>query len=461
MIPTPLTSADVPAGALHLWVPTADSLRAWTGRTVDPRRPGYDQDMRVREDPDGAAPVSAWIGLRTLLGPTTGADVAEMLTRFTAQHESLRSSLALVGDTVVRRTLAPYELRFEGLACGALGSDDAADIITKHFFRVCRPTGTPPYAFATVETASGTYLYAAFDHVTFDGLSAYNAVAALAALHAEVRRGDPVPPALPSYADVAEQERAMGESILPEDPRLAIWRAFLADGRSPAAPHGSGVLRGAKYDHILVSQHLATADEASRVTAHWRERQVNSGVLWTALLLEALTDPVLTTTTVSTMISTHNRPSPAWLSSMGWFAGVAPLQVPVAPESTITDWIEGCARAWRISAAAGTLALPFVASALSADVEPTMVLSLIDASRIMGHERWTALEGRIFLGDVAPSGQIHVWLSLLPDGAYLSTRLPLSPGSHQWIEDGADRLRRLASHLAMSRPHALTYEDAT
>lgn len=461
MIPTPLTTADVPAGHLRLWAPTASSLSALAVALPDLRRPSYDQEMRVHEDPAGEAPVSAWIGLRTLLGATTPSDVGETLTRFVAQHESLRSSFTVGGAGILRRTLAAYDLRFEPLDCGELTAEQACTILTEHFFRVCRPTGMPPYAFATVETDRGAYLYAAFDHVSFDGLSAYNAIAALAALHAEVRRGDPVPPPMPSYADIGESERRVGESLSPTDPRLDVWRAFFSAGRTPDAPHSSGVIRGERYDHELVTQPIATASAVSQLTETWRARSVSSGVLWTALLLEALADPVRSATTVSTMISTHNRPSPAWLGSMGWFAGVAPLQLHVAPETTINGWIHQCALAWRPAAAAGGFPLPLVARALGVNVEPTLVLSLIDSSRIMGHERWADLEGRIFLGEVAPNGQIHVWLSLLPDGAYLTTRLPIAEGSHPWIERGADRMRRLTAAAGTPLSSSLTYEDAS
>jgi hypothetical protein len=461
VIPHTLTSADIPAGHLRLWAPTAGSLDAWLHAPIDPRLPTFDQEMRVHEDPRGQAPVSAWIGLRTFLGPTRPHDVADTLTRFTAQHESLRSCFALEDGGIARRTLAAYELRFEPLDCGELDSEQAYTILAEHFFRVCRPTGRPPFAFATLETEAGAHLYAAFDHVSFDGLSAYNAVGALAALHAEVRRGDPVPSPHPSYADLGDEERKAARTMAADDPRLGIWRGFYAEGRTPAAPLRSGVVRGERYDHVLVSHPIATSEEVDQLTASWRAQGVSSGVLWTALLLKALADPVRTETTVSTMISTHNRPSPAWLGSMGWFAGVAPLPLHLSPTSTVADWVDRCAAAWRPAAAAGALPLPLVARALDVNVEPTLVLSLIDSARIMGHERWSALEGQILLGDVGPSGQIHVWLSLLPDGAYLTTRLPLTDEGLPWIEAGAQRVRELATTALAPSTCSLTYEDVS
>ena len=85
------------------------------------------------------------------------------------------------------------------------------------------------------------------------------------------------------------------------------------------------------------------------------------------------------------------------------------------------------------------------------------MLSIIDGSRIEGHEWWQPLGSSIQLGDVPSSSQTHIWLTVVPEGVTLATRLPLAPGARDWLDAVADRFARLVESAAAT-PFALQQE---
>ena len=91
---------------------------------------------------------------------------------------------------------------------------------------------------------------------------------------------------------------------------------------------------------------------------------------------------------------------------------------------------------------------------------PQVVISTIDGSRVDGHEWWRTLGAGIQLGDVPPSSQTHLWLTILPEGVSLVTRLPLAPGSRTWLDGVAARLTALvdAERAAPFAPQELIAE---
>ena len=191
---------------------------------------------------------------------------------------------------------------------------------------------------------------------------------------------------------------------------------------------------------------------AARLDLPYAAEGIPTGMLWTALLMQAMGDEV------HAMVSTHGRPSPLWKESVGWFAGVAPFALSMPTGASTRDWVLAAVETWRVSAPAAALPLGLVHRLLDVPVCPQVVISTIDGSRVDGHEWWRTLGAGIQLGDVPPSSQTHLWLTILPEGVSLVTRLPLAPGSRTWLDGVAARLTALvdAERAAPFAPQELT-----
>lgn len=437
MIPCSLDQQDIRGGDVIRWELDAASLDAWSRATLDPRPASYDQLGRLREDEDGTAEWSAWIGLSVLLPEASSESVERTLTEWFRQHESLRSQLRLIDGEPRRRTLEPEDVAFTPRALGHHESGAVRELLRREFHEGCRPTRSPACVFFTVEAEHGYVLHAAFDHITFDGLSAYGAVGAIAGLHTAIVGGVHEPQTSPSFVESAALEVAAGEATPSDDPRLEPWRAFLGEGRIPGAPEESTIDPTVSYDHDLVRHEVCDGDLAAQLDLAYATEGIPTGMLWTAILMQAIgSDPHV-------LMSTHGRASSLWIESVGWFAGVAPLSMSMPAGADTRDWVVEATRVWREVAPAAALPLGLVHRLLDVPIEPQIVLSIIDGSRIDGHEWWRTLGSSIQLGDVPPSSQTHIWLTILPEGVSLVTRLPEAPGARVWMDEVAHRFSRL------------------
>ena len=57
----------------------------------------------------------------------------------------------------------------------------------------------------------------------------------------------------------------------------------------------------------------------------------------------------------------------------------------------------------------------------------------MDSRHCPGHENW-GTEDSVFLGDVEPSDEMHLWLNAMPWGTELINRVPNTPQSTAWLE---------------------------
>jgi hypothetical protein len=451
LTPCTLARQTLLGGDVTRWDLDATSLERWDASPLDQRPPSHDQLGRLHEDPDGSNRWSAWIGLSVLLPDATTETVGRTLTEWFRQHESLRSHLTLDDEQPHRRTLAPEHVDFTPIVLGGHDPEALRELLTREFHTRCRPTRRPACALFTVEVEHGHVLHAAFDHITFDGLSAYAAVGHIAGLHTAVVNEVHRPRTSPSHVDLAATEIAVCDDVDPADERLLPWRDFLRGGRIPAAPAASGIDPEGHYDHDLVRHDVCSGDVAAMLALQYSAEGIPTGMLWAAILMQALGDDV------HVLMSTHGRPSSLWSDSVGWFAGVAPLSMSMPAGCDTSDWVLECVRTWREVASSSALPLGLVHRLLDVPISPQVVLSIIDGSRIEGHEWWQPLGSSIQLGDVPSSSQTHIWLTVVPEGVTLATRLPLAPGARDWLDAVADRFARLVESAAAT-PFALQQE---
>nr|WP_257907724.1 hypothetical protein [Janibacter limosus] len=267
MTPCTLARQTLLGGDVTRWDLDDTSLERWDASPPDQRPPSHDQLGRLHEDPDGSNRWSARIGLSVLLPDATTESVGRTLTEWFRQHESLRSHLTLDDEQPHRRTLAPEHVDFTPVVLGGHDPEALRELLTHEFHTRCRPTRRPACALFTVEVEHGHVLHAAFDHITFDGLSAYAAVGHLAGLHTAVVNEVHRPHTSPSHVDPAATEIAVCEDVDTGDERLGPRRDFLRGGRIPAAPAASGIDPEGRYDHDLVRHDICSGDVACHARA--------------------------------------------------------------------------------------------------------------------------------------------------------------------------------------------------
>lgn len=465
---TPMTPQHVRAGQLTVFAPTSATMAAMAAAPLDPRRLSYDQRDRARAAASDLilnhldAPLpSPWIGLTVDLAGATPDSVAETLRRFVTRHESLRSGITLTdcGDEE-RRTIAgsDYDLTTHALGWGSTHENFAR--LQRVLAATTRAIQWPAHGFATISEPDRpevpTRLVIAVDHSTYDGLSAYLNLAELPAIHdAVLRREPPTEPAI-SFVDFAEEERAIGERMGPEETRLRPWRRLVGHGRElPGLPTSMGVARGEPHPHAMLSLTVATTDEADAFADVAHAQGQTAPMAFTGLLaagLAAQGDRV-----IRCLFSTHGRPCRPSMAAVGWYAAVAPLVIDLGNTHRLRDIMQTTAASWEEAQPGSVIPLGLAADLLGHPVTPALVISYIHGDRVPGHERWRSTHAQIVVGDVPPSDQVHIWINRMPEGTTFDIRLPDTDRCHEWAHRVAAASRgALLTALAAHRSDLVT-----
>lgn len=437
----------VPAGDIHLWVPRSSTLRAFATAAPDPRPVTPDQQRRLevagepREVDDDANP---WIGLRATLHEADFTTFAGTLRRFCARHESLRCMFVRRPDgSFERRIVDAAQIAFQPHFLGH--HDDPAEAFDAVMAELDDRTGPLSWPAATVVTVTDEHgditVFAAFDHVTFDGYSAYLTMGELKQHLRDELRHAPLPEPVGSYVDFAVEQRAVQDAIGPDDPALEPWRrAADATGDLPGLPRATGVRRGDRLRHRLrfptfAGPRLSTAFE------QWADDLgIPRALAYTAVLLQAMgaeeDDRVLTV-----LMSTHNRHRPEYHEAIGWFSGIVPLTVDLGRDLPLVEVVRRTAEAWRFARTAETVPLPLANSLLGTRMRPSVVLSFLESRHCPGRDDWEELDATVFLGEVEPSDEMHVYINAMPYGTELAHRSPDTPPCTEWLDRVMARMR--------------------
>lgn len=444
---------------LTRWTATAEVMSCLAGIPEDNRPLTTDQHGRLRQafgpqSDDGSAP---WIAITTRLENADERSIAGMWRRFFGRHESLRATYRGIctpnGDwTFTRRILAPEQISFQPEDLGMYADRHSAwAAITREFARGALPSFWPAAALITAQDGPDAIVFAAFDHVTYDGYSAYLTVDELPHLHrCEIEGIDAVAPA-GSYLDFAVTQHRAQETLTADSECLTPWRNALSEeGTLPGLPHGTGVSRDMAVPHRMSLEPLATPAQTASFVSFCKTRYVPVGLGFSALLLHAIQAEELTDQ-ISVLMSTHNRDQPQYHHAIGWFAGVAPLTVDLPAGLALTEAMQRVAEGWVHSTTASILTLPLVNDLLGAKAVPSLVLSYLDAHRCPGWQDWTRNGAEVLLGPIPSSDQTHLWINVMPEQTELLFRIPDTQDCRNWITRVASRMRDQLTQIDLDR----------
>lgn len=311
-------------------------------------------------------------------------------------------------------------------------------IASSWFARRAEPTSWPCFGALSIADGDTVVLAVAVDHIAFDGLSAYLSLTELPRLHAGVLAGDPPPGPAPSHVDAVHRSAWEHRDLGQGHPALRLWEEA-APHPAAAPPQGGATAAMSTVSYPLLAG-LALDDLGRAVANRARLPFVLLVALEQALRPE-LPGPY------PYLVSTHNRRGAEREESVGWFAGVAPYPATDA-RLGLLGRAQQLAGRWRDVAAAGALDLPVVAAALDVDVRPRVVVSIVDLTAVEGHETWPATGASTWAGPVAPSDEVHLWLTISPGGLSLEARHQGSPVRHAWTAQVVERCRSALHDLA-------------
>ena len=453
-----LQPRDVPAGHLTLWLASKETQRAVLAAPHDPRPLTADQSAHIDNaptpNPEGSDP-APWIGLSCLIENASRSSVAETLARYVDRHEIMRSIFDTDEFDSTARSLLPIgTATFDPLELGTFDSQENFNRLSRHLAREARCTSWPYAGFATIDTHEGTFLFAAFDHMVFDGYSMYISLDELPRLHAGVLAGDAAPAPALSHADFAHVEHNITAALSNDSTELATWRNALTERRElPGLPRAAGVRDRERHPHEFISIPLLDVAETSHVKAYFREQGISTGFGFLSALLgnAAAREPGRA---VSFLVSTHNRPSPAWGESIGWFAGVVPMSLELKDGASGQETYQALKDQWQSAQSAAVLRMPEVSRRLSASIEPALVVSYMEGKHAPGAESWERNRARALLGPTPPSSQIHLWINAMPSGTYLEVRFPNTRRCREWVFSIAADTRSTLSNIGVGVPES-------
>lgn len=432
-----LQPRDVPAGQLTLWFANKATQRAVVSAPLDERPLTADQSAHIdtipTANPDGSDP-APWIGLSCLIEGSTRSSIAETLSRYVDRREIMRSIFDTDEFDGTARSLLPIgTAAFEPLELGELTSQENFNRLSRHLAREARCTSWPYAGFATIETNKGTFLFAAFDHMVFDGYSLYISLDEFPRLHAGVLAGDSAPASALSHADFAHVEHNLATALGADSPELATWKNALNERRElPGLPRQAGIRDSERHPHEFISIPILDGAESAQVKARFRDRDVSTGFGFLSILLGNAAS-LEADRSINFLVSTHNRPSPAWGESVGWFAGVVPMSLRLAENASAYETYVELKEQWQDSQFASVLRMPDASRRLSATIEPALVVSYMEGRHAPGAEHWERNHAKALLGPTPPSSQIHLWINSMPNGTFLEVRFPNTRRCKEWI----------------------------
>ncbi|GAA0394453.1 condensation domain-containing protein [Streptomyces luteireticuli] len=474
MLIATLSECRVEPGLLREWrldeAPFDEAARR-TGGAVPP---SYNQEWHLRTVSRLAGrgqDVPPWIGFGfELPGPLDAGAFRETLRTWVVRHETLRSAFRVTDAGVERFTVAPAGVSVRDTVVAELSAGD--DIPGRLQARIDAAAGAfrrPSHVVETVERADSTSVFVAMDHAHADGYSVMAAVAEWQQLYAAARAGGRPSALQPvgSYGDFGLAERAEAQRTGAGDPAVGRWRRFLAAGgdRVFRFPLDPGPTDGELLPHGKLDVQLLDAPGAEAVeeVCHDACGGFFAGLLAAAAIVSHrfTGEPVY-----RTVVPVHTRSRPELLRSMGWYIGLAPVEIGLGAADGFRELVPVAHRSLRTALRTGRVPIVRIAEllGLAEDWERRMpdvfpFVSFIDTRVIPGARQWPEWNARVLVRSRTRGSKVNIWVHRGHEGLRLTARHPETETAEASVAGFADGLRdvlhgvaRTGDHIFASRP---------
>ncbi|MGM1065442.1 condensation domain-containing protein [Saccharothrix sp. Mg75] len=462
---TELSDYPVRAGRLREWRPHVPDLPAASALAHDPTPPSYNQERHLRvvtalRDRDTGFPT--WIGIAfEIARPLDVEAFRGALRKWIGRHETLRSGFLAAGGEFHRFTLDRDAVSVVDTVLGDFtAGDGVADRLADRLTRATDATRWPSYVVETVERADSTTVIAALDHSNADGYSIFAVIRELHDLYdAAVHGRADVPDDTGSYVDFSRAERIAAHRVDRDHPAAVRWAAFLdaCGGGLPALPLDLGVEDGACVPQGLTTEHLLDAPGAAAFEAACRagRSSVLAGVLTAAAIAFDRFRPQPVHRFITPL---HTRATPEWSTSMGWYVGAGPVEIPLHGAADFRDLLPRAQRSARTANRVAQTPLVKVLEVLGVRLRHShdmfSFVSFLDLRHVPGAERWTEWNARTLVGR-SHNSKASFWVNRTREDLHVTARYPDTATARENVGRFLDRLKLVVRSVAETGNHPL------
>ncbi|WGI30569.1 condensation domain-containing protein [Mycolicibacterium aubagnense] len=449
------------SGVLTSWNPSSASLTKLRNAPVSQVPVSYQQSQHIRafrsHERNGTDMARLNIAAWDMPGKCDVRAMTHVINAYVRRHDTFHSWFELLDDdSVVRRTAkSPRDIKLVPTEHGEMNAQQWRD----HVLATPDPLQWDCFHFGIIQRDDHFTFYFSIDHVHTDALLMGLVLVEIHLMYAALVSGAPPIPLADagSYDDYCVKQAEYTASLTLESPEVKDWIKFAEanDGTLPCFPLPLGdptvPCGGEMLTVRLMDKHQSERFESACLSAGAR---VIGGVIACA----ALAEHELTGRPVYNIITpTTTRRTPAEFMTTGWFTGVVPISVPVAPES-----FGDTARAMQKAFDAGMdLAhVPFervlelaegkVASIRKADPGVPMV-SYLDTNlpplspAIMNE--WERLNGRVY-SDARSAYQIGIWVNRSEKETSVTIAYPDNPIARESVDKYLHAMRAVYLRVA-------------
>lgn len=451
---TDISQHDARLGQVTEWRLHPTTIAAAARSARDPRPPSYCQEAHVKTAAvlrDMGVQAPTWLATAFDLAGVLDEDAMEAaFLRWIARHETLRSELRLAGQDLERFTLSSESVSLERTPVDDFSrSEDLVQYLEDRFDEATSPLAWPSYLFVTVGREDGFTVYLAFDHCNVDGYSIAQMAHEIHELYESAVGGHPVQLAeVGSYVDFSTSEREAAERLDPNHESVVHWRDFVATcgGGLPEFALDMGVAPGEMPPQTGVCEWLLDPSEAVAFNAACKGAGGNflAGVMATAGIVayELGDQPVY-----RSIIPFHTRSEARWSTSLGWYIGLAPLEIATAQARDFRELMIMARDAARAGKRIAQVPFAKIWALLDSMMRPLSMISYIDARLVPGARRWEEWNAHAF-GKVAYGDETYMWVNRTMDGVYVTCRYPNTDLAHDNMAAFIQRIREILTSVA-------------
>ncbi len=458
------------SGVLTSWHPAASTMAKIKDAPVSPVPVSYQQAQHLRAYRHHLAAgtdmarlnIPAW----DMPGQCDMRAMSHVLNAYVRRHDTYHSWFEhLDDDRIVRRTIdEPRRIKLVPTCHGVL----TADQWRQHVLATPDPLQWDCFHFGVIQRADHFTFYISVDHLHTDAMFMGVVLMEIHMMYAALVDGA-APITLPpagSYDDYCRRQHHYLSGLSVDSPEVRAWVDFAQqnDGTMPQFPLPLGD-PSVPCTGELVTFELLDADQTHRFDAACAAEgaRFSGGVMACAALAEheltgAETYYVITPTTT--------RRTPADFMTTGWFTGLVPLTVDVAPRSFGTT-----ARAAQKSFDAGldvahvpfdrVLELAGPELGLRKPSPGVPMLSYLDAAlpplspEII--EQWEAMNGNVYC-DARTAHQVGLWVNRSLRATTVTVAYPGNPIARESVLRYVEAMKAVYLRVAEGRDAAVPAE---